>query len=207
MRLAIIGAGHVGGTLGRAFCKAGHQVVYGVQAPSDPKHEPFRRDGSTVALPVDAAGGADVILLATPWGATQAAITSLGVLTGRIVVDCTNPIRKDFSDLENGPKSGGELVQEWARGAKVVKCFNQTGFENMAQPVYEGRRAVMFAAGDDEAARTTVAQLASAIGFEGIAIGGLALARHLESVAWTWIHAALKAKVFDRTAAFALLKR
>ena len=208
MLIAIIGAGQVGGTLGRAFQKAGHTVAYGVRDPADPKVAPLKKESkATVTLPRDAVKGADVILFATPWPATRAAVESVGPLAGRIVVDCTNPIRSDFADLEAGPKSGGEQVQEWAKGAKVVKCFNQVGFEVMADPHCGGGRAVMFTAGDDEGARSLVAGLASEIGFEGLALGPLSLARHLESLGWTWIHGAVKAKAFGRRDAYAVLRR
>jgi len=69
------------------------------------------------------------------------------------------------------------------------------------------RRADMFVAGSDEHARISVAELATQIGLEDISLGGLDMARHLESIAWVWIHAALKARVLPRHAAFGVLKR
>jgi predicted dinucleotide-binding enzyme len=59
-------------------------------------------------------------------------------------------------------------VAEWAKGAKVFKAFNQTGFNNMADPTFDGQRAVMFVCGDDDAQKPTVLKLAADIGFEAI---------------------------------------
>jgi predicted dinucleotide-binding enzyme len=207
MKIAIIGAGNVGGNLGRALSKVGHQISFGTNDPNNPKLQGLVKDtGAILGLNSLVVKDADIVILATPWHATKAAVESAGSLSGKIVVDCTNPIKADFSDLEPG-KSGAEQIQEWIPNSKVVKCFNQTGFENMGNPDYGSAQAVMFAAGDDEASCKAVANLANQIGFEGIAIGPLKLSRHLESLAWVWIHAALKAKVFDRSAAFGVLKR
>jgi 8-hydroxy-5-deazaflavin:NADPH oxidoreductase len=86
-----------------------------------------------------------------------------------VVVDCTNPLREDVSGLALGyTTSGAEQVAEWAKGAKVFKAFNQTGFNNMADPTFDGQRAVMFVCGDDDAQKPTVLKLAADIGFEAI---------------------------------------
>ena len=101
--------------------------------------------------------------------------------------------------------SGAEQVAEWAAGAKVFKAFNQTGFNVMANPVFEGGRAVMFICGDDDAHKPTVLSLAADIGFEAVDAGGLMIARLLEPYAMLWIHLA-HAQGLGRGFAFGLLK-
>jgi len=105
MKISILGAGNVGGTLGRAWARKGHDVFFGVPHPGDAgTPELLRTIGSkaragTVA---EAAAAGDVIVLATPWPATKAAIQAAGNLAGKVVVDCTNPLKEDFSGLALG---------------------------------------------------------------------------------------------------------
>ena len=118
MKIAIIGAGNVGGTLGKAFIKAGHTVSFAVADPNNPKHDALKKDtGAKFAPAKEISSEAEIVLFATPWPATKAAVESAGSLAGKIVVDCTNPIKKDFSGLEIGQTiSGGEMVQQWQTG-------------------------------------------------------------------------------------------
>lgn len=97
MRIAIIGAGNVGTALGKQFVKTGHEVVYGVKDPAGPKYKALKP--RTVK---DAVSFADVVVLATPWPATEAAIRSAGSLAEKIVVDCINPLKPDLSGLALG---------------------------------------------------------------------------------------------------------
>jgi predicted dinucleotide-binding enzyme len=209
MKISILGAGNVGGTLGAAWARKGHEVFFGVPRPHDAKTQellktigPKARAGAVA----EAAAAGDVIVLATPWPATRDAIQAAGNLAGKVVVDCTNPLKEDFSGLALGyTTSGAEQVAQWAKSAKVYKAFNQTGFNVMANPVVDGRRAVMFVCGDDDAHKPTVLQLATDIGFESIDAGGLVVARLLEPYAMLWIHLALT-RGLGRDFAFGLLK-
>lgn len=204
MKLAIIGAGNVGNALGNRLLAAGHAVNYGVKNPDDPKHAGLAPHISTITAAV---AGADIILLATPWAGMQDTLKTLGNLDGKILVDCTNPIKADFSGLEVGhTNSGAEMIATWAPSAKIVKCFNQTGFANMQAPAFAGHKSVMFAAGDDPEAVAQVARLASDIGFEAVALKGLSMSRQLEQLAWLWIDMAMK-QGKGRDFAFGLLHR
>lgn len=209
MKIGILGAGNVGGTLGRAWARHGYEVFFGVPRPQNAKtQELVKTIGSkaragTVA---EAAAAGEVLVLATPWPATRDAIQAAGNLTGKVIVDCTNPLTEDFTGLVVGhTTSGAEQVAQWARGAKVFKAFNQVGFNVMANPSFDGRRAVMFICGDDAAHKPSVLKLASDIGFEGIDAGGLIVARLLEPYAMLWIHLALT-RGLGRDFAFGLLR-
>ena len=210
MKISILGAGNVGGALGTAWARKGHEVFFGVPRPQDAKtQELLKTIGSKARAGsvAEAVRAGDAIVLATPWSATRDAIQAAGNLAGKVVVDCTNPLKEDFSGLALGhTTSGAEQVAQWATGAKVYKVFNQTGFNVMANPVFNGRRAVMFVCGDDDAHKPTVLQLASDIGFESIDAGGLVVARLLEPYAMLWIHLALT-RGLGRDFAFGLLKR
>jgi len=213
MKLAIIGAGDVGGTLGAAWArKGGHEVFFGVTNPRSDKTQALLRQigaGARAGTAAEAAAFGDVIVLATPWPATEAAIRSMGNLKGRIVLDCTNPLAMgpDGLGLEIGHGiSGGEKVQGWAAGASVFKTLNTTGFKNMAEPVFDGVKSVMFVAGDDAGAKPKVMALVGELGFEMVDAGPLRVARLLEPHAMLWIHLALN-HGFGRDWAFALVRR
>ena len=135
----------------------------------------------------EAAGFGDVMVNALPWPATKGVLSNLN-LSNKVLLDCSNPLKADLSGLDVGPDtSGGELVAEWARGAKVVKIFNTTGSNNMENPIYGGAAIPMFYCGDDAGAKKTAAQLAGDTGFEPIDAGPLANARLLEPYAMLWI--------------------
>jgi predicted dinucleotide-binding enzyme len=212
MEIAVFGAGMVGGTLGRRFAEVGHTVRFGVPSPESDKTRELvgSIDASASAATVaEAARGAELVVLATPWDATRDAVEAAGDLGGRIVVDCTNPLRQDaggFSLAVGYTTSGAEEVATWAPGARVVKAFNQTGFANMGDPRFGSGRAVMFVCGDDPAARETVRALAEQIGFEALDAGPLSIARLLEPLAMLWIHLAFTTDL-GRDFAFGLLRR
>ena len=96
MKLAIIGAGKVGGALGTAWAqKAGHEVFFGVRDPTSEKTQSLLRalgGKARAGSPAEAAAFADIIVLSTPWPATEAAIRSMGSLKGKIILDATNPL-------------------------------------------------------------------------------------------------------------------
>jgi predicted dinucleotide-binding enzyme len=210
MRIGVIGAGNVGGTLGTAWVKAGHEVMFGVPNPTSPKMLELlnktsgrARAGSVAA----AAAHGEVVAFATPWSSTQDAIRQAGDLSGKTILDCTNPLTDDLSGLTIGhTNSGGEQLAAWTRSKRVVKIFNTTGFENMAQPSYGDTAITMLFAGDDAAAKTVAAQLARDIGFDPVDAGPLANARALEPMAFLWIYLAIM-KGHGTSFAFQILRR
>ena len=209
MKIAVIGAGNVGGTLGKRWAGAGHEVVLGVRDPRSAKYAALvSQPGDRIRLAsvVEAAAFADVLLLATPWNSAEAAITACGNLSGKIVIDATNPLGANFSLTVGFSDSGAEQVARWAPGARVVKAFNTTGFNIMADPILEGRHAVMFVAGDDADAKAAALDLAKAIGFEPVDAGPLTMARQLEPMAVLWISCAYR-QGLTRDYAFALIRR
>src|SRR5512140_3321650 len=118
MRITIVGSGNVGATLGRRWTELGHDVRYA--------------ERGKVA---EAASGADVVVIATPWGAVPEIATQLVGLKGLVVIDATNPIGKGFSlDIGPGGESGAERLAAQLPGARVMKAFNTVGFNVMADP-------------------------------------------------------------------------
>ena len=201
-RIAVIGAGNVGGALGKRFREAGHTVVWGVPEPTNPKYE-----GLATATVANATLDAEFVVFAVPWGAARAAIDSAENLVGKIVIDAMNPIADDFSDLVPlGGISAAEHVAKWTPGATVVKAFNTVGSNIMENPQFGSVRATMLIASDDAEAKAAVLALAEQIGFAPVDAGPLSMARHLESFAWVWITLAAKLG-HGREMVFELLKR
>jgi predicted dinucleotide-binding enzyme len=213
MKLAIIGAGNVGGALGAAWAqKAGHEIFFGVRDPKSDKTQGLLRAIGAKAragTAVGAAAFADIIVLSTPWPSAEAAIRAMGSLKGNIILDATNPLTRgpEGIGLEIGHSiSAGEKVQGWAAGASVFKTLNSTGFGNMANPVFNGVKSVMFVAGDDAANKPKVIDLVGQLGFDVVDAGPLRNARLLEAHAMLWIDLAL-ARGQGRDFAFAIVRR
>ncbi len=205
MQIAIIGAGNVGRALGQGFARLGHGLIYGVRDPKAEKYAEPPVPSARVATVADAGAAGEVVVLATPWAGTESAVTALGDLGGKPLLDATNPIGPGFALTAGHTDSGGEQVARWATGARVVKVFNTIGADNMSAPDYGPNRAFMPVAGDDEAACAVAVGLADGLGFEATRIGGLAKARLTEPLAMLWIGLAMSSK--DRRVAFGLLRR
>jgi predicted dinucleotide-binding enzyme len=149
----------------------------------------------------------EVVILAVPYAAAESIARSVPDWAGRILVDATNPLAPGLNGLSIGTTtSGAEAIAAAARNARVVKAFNTTGAENLADPRYPKGEVLMPVAGDDADARAKVVALASLIGFDAVEMGDLRTARYLEPFAMTWIHLALK-QGHGRRFAFARVQR
>ncbi len=210
MKIAIIGTGNVGGTLGSRWAHNGHQVVFVSREPEGDKVQSLlARSGPNASATADSASacaGVDVLLLATPWAAVPDTLVGAGNLTGKVLLDATNPIGPGLALLTPAAGSGGEEVARLAPGAQVVKIFNTTGWGNMADPVYAGEPTSMFLCGDDAGAKGVAASLAEELGFDVADVGGLNKVHLLEAVAMTWINLAM-VQGHGRDIAFKIVKR
>ena len=209
MKIAIIGAGKVGRTLGTGWAVKGHEITFGVRdttAANVKDHLAKAGSNAKSASAEAAARWADVIALAVPWAAVKDVIGNLGDLRGKVLLDCTNPV-SEWPGIDHAKgKSGGEQVAAWAAGARVVKIFNTTGYENMANPRYEMERLAMLYAGDDVEAKTIAHALAEDLAFEPQDVGPLTNAHLLEVLASLWGVLAYGQKL-GRGIGFRLLRR
>src|SRR5260370_21846788 len=207
MRIAIIGAGNVGSALGRAWLAGREDVIFGVPNPADPKSRSLPEERLHTAP--EAARNAEVVVLATPWPGTEGAVTSVGDLAGKIVLDCTNPLGMGPNGLElvlGHTTSGGEQVASWAPAASVFKTLNQIGAGSMDKAALFPVRPVMFVAGDDESKKPVVMSLVAKLRFEPVDAGPLRIARLLEPYGMLWIDQALN-RGRRQSFAFALTNR
>ncbi|MCB1601332.1 MAG: NAD(P)-binding domain-containing protein [Rhodanobacteraceae bacterium] len=190
MNIAILGAGNVGQALAQNLIRLGHQIDFGVPEPQ--KYRELAEGlGAGIGPVAEVVAKAELVILAVPYAAALDIAESLPDWQGRILIDASNPIAPGFAGLSVGTHtSAGEQVAARAHNARVVKCFNVTGAENMANPGAGEGAVFMPVASDDDAARATVVALAQSMGFDAMDAGPLSAARYLEPFAMTWIHLA-----------------
>ncbi|MEZ5283871.1 MAG: NAD(P)-binding domain-containing protein [Vicinamibacterales bacterium] len=178
MTLAFIGHGHVGAALADGLQRAGHTVTIAARDPgSDSIRALQARNPNIAVTPVaEAVASADVVFLATPFAANQTAVPPLaGALSGKVLVDCTNPVGPGLTHGLGSAESGSQQVQALAPGAHVVKAFSIYGYENFEDNRFPGAAATpaMFYCGADAGAKGIVASLIADLGWEPFDAGGL----------------------------------
>jgi len=190
--IAIIGTGDVGGALGPAFAKQGHTIVYGSRDPERSKVRELvaRTGGDAVATtPAAAAARADIVVLAVPGLLVEEITHSLGDLSGKIIIDPTNPLERKLNRLEHAvATSNAEIIQQAAPDARVVKAFNTLNWKTMADPSSAGGPVSIPLAGDNLLAKKKVAALASGMGLEPIDVGSVKDAHWVEGMLILWIN-------------------
>ncbi|MBV5266033.1 NADPH-dependent F420 reductase [Pinisolibacter aquiterrae] len=184
MNIAVIGAGNMGAGLARLFASSGHQVVIGARQPEKAAalaaEIGSQVQGGGIAAAVKLA---DIVVLALPYGAAAEALKEAGDLSGKVVVDISNPLKPDFSGLVIGhTTSAAEEIQALVGKAVVVKAFNTVFAQLLPREARAARPLQVFVAADDAAAKAKVTELAASAGFEPVDAGPLGNARYLEPI-------------------------
>ncbi len=192
MKIGILGAGRVGGALGRHWASAGHTLLYGEIEPNAPRVRELVAEigpSATVTTPALAAEQADLVVLAVPWPAAPRALEAVRpYLSGKILIDVINPLRPDLSGLDLGDEtSSAEATARRVPEARVVKAFNTISYGLLEAPKFPEGRATGLLCGDDPDANRVVAELVAQVGFEPLIAGPLREARTLEALALLWI--------------------
>jgi predicted dinucleotide-binding enzyme len=206
--LVILGAGKVGLALATAFIAKGQTVLFGVRDLAKYRDAVTALGASAnITTTNEAIDAGDIVILSVPYATAVSLASSRADWGGRIVVDATNPLAPGLAGLTVGTTtSAAEIIAAAAKGGRVVKAFNSTGFDNMADSHYPGGKILMPICGDDADARAQVVALAALIGFDALDCGELIAARYIEPFAMTWIHMAVKVGL-GRNFAFARLAR
>jgi predicted dinucleotide-binding enzyme len=196
VRIAVIGKGNVGSALAPNFAAAGHDVVYGVRDPVDPKYA--SGDGIPLRTVQDAVGMAEAILLAIHWDAVDGFLAQTGDLRGKILIDCINAydFQNNIAPLIPLDDSAAAIIARKTK-ATVVKAFNQVGAGVMAEAPRRSPRPLQFVASDDADAKAKVLKLAEEAGFDARDAGRLEYARELEGMARLWIAQAFQGMAGD----------
>lgn len=177
MTYAIIGSGAIGHAIATQFARSRIEVLLANTRGPASLVELVRELGESVrAASVEDALGADVVIMAVPFGAIRAAAARGAPFGDRIVVDASNAIDLPaFTPTDLGGRPSTAVVSEWLPGARVVKAFNTLPAALLASdPSAHGGKRVLFLAGDDLSANTTVAALIERLGFAPVDLGKLA---------------------------------
>ena len=194
MKVGVIGSGTVGQTLARGLRARGHEVVLGTRDTAKlAEWGAGAGAGVRLASVTEAAAHGEVVFLATKWEGTEAAVRSAGAaaLAGKVLVDVTNPLKMGA----HGPElavgfstSAGEMVQQWAPQARVVKAFNTVTAAMMIDATLLGDTPTMFIAGNDATAKGAVTAILHGFGWSDVVdLGAIEQARLLEPLAMVWI--------------------
>ena len=205
MKIAIIGTGNVGGALATKWSQAGHRILLGVKDTDNFKGKDLLNNQNTsVTSPKEAVAGSEVVLIATPAPVAVEVAKSLGITSGKVIIDAMNIV------MGRGPEgysNTSDALLDHTDSNDVVKCFNTTGFNNMINPEYGGVALDAFMAGDSEKGKQVAEQLAKDAGFEACYdVGGNDRFELMEQFAWFWINLAM-VRGQGREIGFKLLKR
>jgi len=177
MKIGIIGAGKIGGTVGRLWSKAGHQLRFGTRHPE--QLAPLAAElGASAGTPEESVAFAEVVLLAVPLKAVPDLARSAR-FSGTVVLDAINAYSQRDGKLAEDAlaQAGGSSawIAEKLAGARVVKAFNSVNFATLASEAHRrGDRVAIPLAGDDADAVRVAEQLVRDAGFDPVAVGKLA---------------------------------
>jgi predicted dinucleotide-binding enzyme len=168
LRITVLGAGHIGGTLGRKWATAGHAVAFGVNDPAGARAQALRDELGeqvTIGSVGDALVASDVVVMAVPGGAMEATIAAhASQLDGKTIVDAANR-------LGGGPMNSLAAFQAHTPQARVFRAFNSLGWENFADPLFGGVPADLIYCGPDGAARAVIEQMIADVGLRPMWLG------------------------------------
>ena len=176
MRIGIIGAGHIGGTLAARFVASGHEVA--VSNSRGPETLAGLVEGAQPMTVGDAERFGEVVVVSIPLGRYREVPTD--AVEGKVVIDTDNyyPQRDGhIPELDDDTTTSSELLQTHLPGARVVKAFNAivwTALRDDGRPAGDPDRLGIPISGNDELAKRTVAELIDEIGFDAVDAGTLA---------------------------------
>jgi 8-hydroxy-5-deazaflavin:NADPH oxidoreductase len=186
MKVTVIGAGNMGAAFVKQLTRAGHQVNVTSRSIEKAQALAAAHSGATAVPAANAAAHADVVVLATSYDDAVSALKSVGDLSGKLVIDITNPLTADYMALTLGHStSAAEEIAKAVPEAEVVKAFNTVFAQVLSDGADFGNdQAVsVFVASDSERAKQAATALAESLGFKTVDAGGLKNARYLEPVA------------------------
>ncbi len=204
IKIVVLGAGNIGGTLGRKWIEAGNQVVFGVNNPNGEKANKLRSelgDRAVIHTTAEAlATNPDVVVLAIPGPSMNGTIEQYAQqLDGKIIFDTAN---KMGSNTHNS----FDALQQHAPRSPIYRAFNTLGWENFANPLFDGTPADLFFCGTDGEPRTTAEQLISDVGLRPVYLGGVEQVGVVDSLLGLWFALAV-GQGKGRHLAFKMLNR
>ena len=203
LRIAVLGAGNIGGTLGRKWAAAGHNILFGVNNPDSERAQALRAELDTkvtIGSAADALVDSEVVVMAIPGRAMDETITKHAEqLDGKIIIDTANK-------LGGGPMNSFATLQTQTPHARVFRAFNTLGWENFADPIFDGIQADLFYCGPGGDACEVVEQMIVDAGLRPIRLGDVDQVGLVDSVGSLWFALAL-GQGKGRNLAFKVLTR
>lgn len=206
MNLGIIGAGSLGSALGARLAERGHTIMFGGGASAQ---DAAVRQRARVGSNAEAAAFGDLVILAVPFAAIDAALADAGPLSGRVLWSCVNALKPNYTGLAIGfDNSAAEEVARRARGARIVAALPPFADAIAAgQLAYDrGLEPTVFICGDDTAANRIVEALVRDLGAHPVDAGPLEAARLVEpammlavSIAYAGVPRDVGLRLLERT--------
>jgi 8-hydroxy-5-deazaflavin:NADPH oxidoreductase len=180
--ISIIGLGHMATAMAGRALASGHAVEIIGRNPAKAQQLADELGNVTVGT-IGKPPTGDIVVLAVPYASAAAAVTEFGhALSGKILIDITNPFAPDLTGLVTPEGSSG--AEETAKAApadtRIVKAFNTLFAEILASRPHEDRPLNVFLAGDDDSAKAAVSAFADSLGLRPLDAGPLSMARALE---------------------------
>jgi 8-hydroxy-5-deazaflavin:NADPH oxidoreductase len=178
MKIAVLGAGHIGSTVGRLWHTAGHEVTFAARDSAGPQAVAAELgDRAHAATVTGAVAAAEVVLVAVPGPVVVEVLSVAGNLDGKVVIDAANTIGQDGISLR-------QLAGTFPQG-HWVRAFNTLQARVLADEHHRQPRWVLFLSGD-QTAKPTVARLIADAGFEPVDLGGIDDSRHQDPGSALW---------------------
>ena len=185
--IAIIGTGDLGDSFGARLAALGYPIVYGSRTPDSEKSQGVVKAtgyGATVTTNLEAAQQGDIVILAIPWPAMRQVATSIGDLSGKIVLDPSLPwIQGDdgYPDSQALPSSA-ELIQKWNPDARVVKGIGTMGSMILDDPSTVDGPITVPLASDHRDAKERIAGIAFELGLDPVDLGPLRMGKYIDAM-------------------------
>jgi len=197
--IAVIGAGRIGGTLGRKWVATDHEVTFGARDTQSPALAALVQEiGARAASIPDAVRAAELVVFALPAGAMTATVSELApLLSDKVVIDATN-------NVSGAVMNSAAAVAAAVPTAHYFRAFNSLGWEMLDNPVVGGTRADMFFCGLAGPPRAAVEQLIADVGLRPVWIGGPEEVDVVDSMLRLWFTLVMK-RGHSRRLAFKLL--
>jgi predicted dinucleotide-binding enzyme len=185
--IAIIGTGDLGDSFGARLAALGYPIVYGSRTPDGDKAQGVVKatgHGATVTTNYEAAQQGDIVILAIPWPAMRQVATSLGDLSGKIVLDPSSPWSQGddgYPDSQALPSSA-ELIQKWNPDARVVNGLGTMGSMILDDPRTVDGPITIPLASDHRGAKERIAKITLELGLDPVDLGPLRMGKYIDAM-------------------------
>lgn len=189
MRVSILGAKIIGGTLGRAWVRAGHTVRFGVRNPQNPELQALVQslgNAASVSGIAEAITAGEVVVFAIPGQAMESTIAEhAAALAGKTVIDAANRIGASAMNSQ-------AIFATYAPTALVFRAFNTVGWESFDNPRFGALQADLFYSGPVGEAQAQVAQLIADVGLRPVWVGGPEHTQTVDALTSLWFALAIE---------------